>query len=72
MERTTERSNAGIDALSQDRRHDHTYERAVIPTELPLELLAERLWRLMPDGLVEEIREGAWWHRVGPPLTTPR
>jgi hypothetical protein len=72
MERTTERPNPSIDARPQDRDRDHTYERAVIPTELPLELLAERLWRLMPDGLVEEIREGAWWHRVGPPLSTSR
>jgi len=72
MERTTERPNPSIDARLQDRDRDRIYERAVIPTELPLELLAERLWRLMPDGLVEEIREGAWWHRVGPPLTTPR
>jgi len=70
MERTSERQTQAIDARNNDR--DHLYERAVIPTELPLELLAERLWRLMPDGLVEEIREGAWWHRVGPPLTTPR
>ena len=64
MERTTERQTPGIDARTDDRDRAHIHERAVTPTELPLELLAERLWRLVPEGLVEEIRDGIWWRRV--------
>lgn len=71
MERTTERHSPAIDARAHDEERDHTYDRAVTPTELPLELLAERLWRLVPEGLVEEIRDGLWWHRVSVRADSP-
>ena len=43
-------------------------EHLIKRTGLPLDIIAERLWRLAQCGLVEEIRDGGIWRRVGAPV----
>jgi hypothetical protein len=66
MKRTigTAQNGAARTQESMRARPTTSTERLVTNTELPLEALATRLWRLVPEGLVEEIRDGIWWRRA--------